>query len=119
MTKPYPMALRLRAVRFVEDGQSRHAVAERLGVSVSCVIKWLQRFSTTGSVAPGKVGGHRRAKIAGDHRDWVLGQVKSNDVTLHGLAEGLARHGLKVDAVTVWHFLRREGKSFKKNSSWG
>lgn len=118
MTKPYPMALRLRAVRFVEDGQSRHAVAERLGVSVSCVIKWLQRFTATGSVAPAKVGGHRRAKIAGDHRDWVLGQVKSNDVTLHGLAEGLATRGLKVDAVTVWHFLRREGKRFKKNSSW-
>jgi transposase len=118
MTKPYAKELRLRAVRFVEAGQSRHAVAQRLGVSVSCVIKWLQRFSATGSVAPGKVGGHRRAKIAGEHRDWVLGQVKSSDVTLHGLADGLARRGLKVDAVTVWHFLRREGKSFKKNGSW-
>ena len=119
MTRPYPMALRLRAVRFVEAGQSRHAVAERLGVSVSCVIKWLQRFSTTGSVTPGKIGGHRRAKIAGGHRDWVLGQVKSSDVTLHGLAEGLATRGLKVDAVTVWHLLKREGKSSKKNGSWG
>jgi transposase len=119
MTKPYPMELRLRVVRFVEAGQSRHAVAERLGVSVSCVIKWLQRFSKTGNVLPGKVGGHRRAKIAGVHRDWVLGQVKSSDVTLHGLADGLASRGLKVDAVTVWHFLRREGKSFKKNGLWG
>lgn len=118
MTKPYPMELRLRAVRFVEAGQSRHAVAERLGVSASCVIKWLQRFSKMGSVAPGKVGGHRRAKIADEHRNWVLEQVKSSDVTLHGLAQGLAERGLKVDAVTVWNFLRREGKSFKKNGSW-
>ena len=31
MTKPYPMELRVRAVRFVEAGESRHAVAERLG----------------------------------------------------------------------------------------
>ncbi len=114
MAKPYPMALRLRAIRFVEAGQSRHAVAERLGVSVSCVIKWLQRFSTTGSVAPAKAGGHRRAKIAREHRDWVLGQVKSSDVILHELAEGLAIRGLMVDAVTVWHLLWREGKSFKK-----
>ena len=30
-----------------------------------------------------------------------------------------AKRGLKVDAVTVWNFLRREGKSFKKNGSWG
>ena len=62
MTKPYPMELRLRAVRFVEAGESQHSVAARLGIGVSTVIKWLQRFSRTGSVAPGKVGGHRRAK---------------------------------------------------------
>lgn len=118
MTKPYPMELRLRAVRFVEAGESRHAVAARLGVGVSTVIKWLQRFSKSGSVAPGKVGGHRKPMIAGEHRDWVLAQVKAGDVTLHGLADGLAARGLKVDAVTVWKFLRREGKRFKKNGSW-
>jgi transposase len=75
MTKPYPMEMRIRAVRFVEAGESRHAVAERLGVSVSSVIKWLQRFSKMGSVAPGKIGGHRRPKIAGPHREWVLAVV--------------------------------------------
>ena len=109
-TKLYPMALRMRAVRFVEAGHSRHAVAERLGVSVSCVIRWLQRFPQTRSVAPGKVGGHPRAKISGEHCDWVLRQVKSSDVTLYELAE----RGWKVDAVTVWNFLRRESNSFKK-----
>ena len=118
MTKPYPMEMRLRAVRFVAAGESRHAVAERLGVSVSTVVKWLQRFNKSGSVAPGKVGGHRRPKIAGADRDWVLAQVKGSDVTLHGLADGLAGRGLKVDAVTVWNFLRREGKRFKKNGAW-
>ena len=71
MTKPYPMELRLRAVRFVEAGESCHAVAERLGVSVSCVIKWLQRFSKTGIVVPDKVGGHVKPKITGADRDWL------------------------------------------------
>jgi putative transposase len=118
MTKPYPMELRLRAVRFVAAGESRHAVAERLGVSVSCVIKWLQRLSRTGSVAPGQVGGHVKPKIAGPYRDWVLAQVEAGDVTLHSLASGLSERGLKVDTVTVWNFLRREGKRFKKNRSW-
>jgi putative transposase len=118
MTKPYPMELRLRAVRFVEAGASRHAVAKRLGVGVSTVIKWLQRFSKTGSLMPCKVGGHMKPKISGTYRDWVLAQVKAGDVTLHQLAGGLAERGLKVDAVTVWHFLRREGKRFKKNRSW-
>jgi len=118
MTKPYPMELRLRAVRFVEAGESRHSVAKRLGVSVSCVVKWLQRFARTGSVAADKIGGHRKPKITGEHRDWVLAQVKAHDVTLHGLAAGLAERGLKVEPVTVWNFLRREGRRFKKNRAW-
>lgn len=50
MTRPYPMEMRKRAVRFVRAGQSRHAVAMRLGVSVSYMVKWLLRHKTTGSV---------------------------------------------------------------------
>lgn len=83
------------------------------------MVKWLQRFAQTGSVAAGKVGGHRKLKIAGEHRDWVLAQVKVRDVTLHGLAAGLAERGLKAEPVTVWNVLRREGLSFKKNRAWG
>jgi putative transposase len=94
-------------------GESRHTVAERLGVSGSCVLKWLQRLSRTGSVAPGRVRGHVKATIAGPHRDWVLARSEAGDVTLHSLAWGVAGRGLKVDAVTVWTFLRRKGKRFK------
>ena len=71
MTKPYPMELRLRSVGFVEVGESRHAVAERFGVSVSCVTKWLERFARTGRVVPHKVGGHVKPKLAGARDDWV------------------------------------------------
>jgi putative transposase len=119
MTKPYPMELRKRAVRFVEAGQSRHAVAERLGVSVSCIVKWLLRHKATGSVAPSKIGGHVKPKISGAHRDWVLQQVAAGgDVALQGLADGLGRRGLKVDYCTMWNFMKREGKSYKKNGLW-
>ena len=120
MTKPYPMEMRLRAVRFVKAGESRNSVAKRLGVSVSCVVKWLLRHGATGSVAPGKIGGHVKPKILGEHRDWVLQQIAAGgDVTLQGLADGLAARGVKVDYRTVWNFVHREGKSFKKNGLWG
>ena len=56
MTKPYPMELRERAVRLVNAGESRHAVAARLGISPSSVIKWLDRYAKIGSVKPGKTG---------------------------------------------------------------
>ena len=119
MTKPYPMELRLRAVRFVHAGQSRHAVAKRLGISVSCVVKWLLQYASTGNVVPGQVGGRRPRKIAGEHRDWVLKEIASGThVTLQGLADGLEARGVKVDYRTMWNFVHREGKSFKKNSLW-
>jgi putative transposase len=120
MTKPYPMELRQRALKFVKSGQSRNAVAKRLGVSVSCVVKWLQRHDATGSVKPGKIGGHVKPKISDAYRDWVLEQIAAGgDVTLQGLADGLDRRGLKVDYRTMWNFVHREGKRFKKNALWG
>ena len=120
MTKPYPMELRQRALKFVKSGQSRNAVAKRLGVSISCVVKWLQRHDATGSVKPGKIGGHVKPKVSGEHRDWVLQQIAAGgDVTLQGLADGLAARGLKVDYRTMWNFVRREGKSSKKKRFMG
>lgn len=117
MTKPYPMALRERAVRFVTAGESRHAVAARLGVSPSSVIKWMDRLRKTGSAAPAKVGGYRPRKIAGERRDWLLKRIEAGDFTLQGLADELEVLGLKVDYRTVWNFVHAEGLSFKKNRS--
>ena len=40
-------------------GEPIRRVAARFGVSVSSVPKWVARYRATGSVAPGKIGGHR------------------------------------------------------------
>ena len=118
MTAPYPMELRERAVRFVNAGESRHSVAERLDLSSSCVIKWMQRFAATGSVSPGKIGGHVAPKIAGADREWLMQRIEAENFTLQGLADELeAVRGLKVDYRTVWNFVHGEGLSFKKNRS--
>ena len=63
MTKPYPIEMRERAVRFVEAGESRHEVAARFGIAASTVIKWLARHARTGSAAPAQMGGYRPKKI--------------------------------------------------------
>lgn len=57
MTKPYPMEMRSRAVKFVESGESCHEVARRFGIVASTVIKWMDRYKKTGSAAPAKAGG--------------------------------------------------------------
>src|ERR1700732_5332069 len=70
MAKPYSMDLRERAMRRVAAGESAHSVAAVLKVSVSSIIKWAQRQRRTGSVAPGKMGGHRSLRVSGEHRTW-------------------------------------------------
>lgn len=115
MTKPFSVDLRDRVVAAVEcDGLSRRQAAARFSVGVSTVIKWVRRFRQTGSVAPGKMGGHRPKKIAGAHRDWLVGRCRETGFTLRGLVAELGERGLKVDYRTVWSFVHAEKLSHKK-----
>jgi putative transposase len=74
------------------------------------------RLRQTGSVAPGKMGGHKPKLIAGEHRVWLLRRVEERDFTLRGLVAELAERGLKVDYRSVWNFVHAEKLSFKKKS---
>ena len=119
MARPYDMDLRERVVAAVEGGESRRAAARRYGVSESVAVKWLQRVDRTGSVKPGKMGGHRRPALA-DERDWVLARLaRDADVTVRGLAAELRERGVKVGPYAVWSFFKREGLTFKKKPAGG
>src|SRR3954462_13578614 len=66
MGRAYSMDLRERVVAAVaQEGLSRRQAAARFGISDSTAINWLKRVATTGSVAPGQIGGHNPRKIAG------------------------------------------------------
>jgi putative transposase len=91
-------------------------VAWRFGIAVSSVVKWHQRYRETGSVAPGKMGGHRPWSLE-PHRDFIVEEIdRMPHLTLHGLKDILAARGIAVSHQAVWRFLRREGLSFKKNA---
>lgn len=116
MTRPYSNDLRERVVFAVQAGGSCRVVAARFGVSVSSVVKWSQRYRATGSIAPGKIGGHRR-RVLEPHRALIEDLIKQTPhLTLHRLKEILASHGVAVSHNAVWQFLHREGLSFKKNA---
>jgi len=116
MVRPLSNDLRERAVAAVDAGESCRAAAERFGVAVSSVVKWCQRRRATGSVVPGKMGGHRRP-ILEPHRAFIVERIKQTPhLTLHKLKDELAARGVEVSHNTVWTFLRREGLRFKKNS---
>jgi putative transposase len=88
-------------------------------VSESVAVKWLQRLDRTGSVKPGRMGGHRRPALEGE-RAWVLARIAEKpDLTLRALSAELAERGVKASHNAVWSFFQREQLSFKKNSARG
>ena len=116
MTRPLSNDLRERVVAAVLGGQSCRTVASRFGVAVSSVVKWSQRYRATGSVKPGKMGGHRKP-LLDPYRAFIIGRIKQTPhLTLHGLKDELAARGVEVSHNAVWLFLRREGLRFKKNT---
>lgn len=115
MGKPYSMDLRERVVASVErDGLSRRQAAERFGIGISTAIRLVQLFRETGSVAPGKMGGHRPKKLSGPWRDWLIERCQEKDFTLRGLVDELGERGLKVDYRSVWEFVHAEKLTHKK-----
>lgn len=114
MTRPYSMDLRERAIARVMAGESVRTVAAALSISAATVVRWSQRYRASGSLAPGKVGGHKPRLLTGELRDWLLDRTKT-DFTLRGLVAELAERGVKVDYVQVWRFAHAEGLSFKKS----
>ena len=118
MTKPLSMDMRERAMARREAGETVRAVADALSIAPSSVVKWSERKRTTGSVAPGKIGGHVLPKIRGAEADWLRARMAEGDFTLRGLVSELADRGLKVDYRRMWAFAHAEGLSFKRKPRW-
>lgn len=117
MTRPLSNDLRQRVVEAIEAGETCRSAAARFGVAVSSAVKWAQRYRSSGSVAPGKMGGYRK-RVLEPHRAFIVQRIAEvPHLTLHGLKDELAARGVKVSHDTVWRFLRREGLRFKKNAA--
>jgi len=116
MARPCSLDLRERVVAAVEvEGMSRNQAAARFGVAPSSAIKWVALFRATGSVAPGKMGGHKPKTLRGAHADWLIARCRERDFTISRLvAELKDERGLKVDRHSVWAFLHAHRLSFKK-----
>ncbi len=88
--RPLSNDLRERVVAAVAGGESCRSVASRFGVAASTVVKWSQRYRTTGSVAPGKIGGHRKP-VLDAHRAFIRKRIDQiPHLTLHKLKDILA-----------------------------
>ena len=114
MTRPYSEDLRERIVRVVDSGTSRNAAAKRFDVSVSFVVKLMQRWKQRGTIKADQYGGWRKPKLA-PHADRIRALVKENcDITLDELCALLATEGIETKRSTLGDFLLAQGMSRKK-----
>ena len=112
--KAYSNDLRERAVAAVMAGETTRSVAERFDVAVSSVIKWHQRFRETGSVAPGKMGGHRKVILAA-RRDFIIEAINTTShLTVRGPQAQLAERGVKVSHKCGVDFSTARGIELQK-----
>ncbi len=110
--------LRVRFGRALDRGMSARAAARMLEVSAATGVRWAQAWRSTGAIALGKVGGHRSCLLEGE-RDWLVARIEQKkDLTLHELlAELHEERGVVVCCDTLWRFLRRHDKTYKKRRS--
>ena len=118
MAKGYAEDLRVRVVALVEAGESRREAARLLDVGASSAVRWLDRWTTTGSVAAKPGTGHCRSPLEA-HTQWLLDLVAAEpDLTLDEIRVRLAREmKLKAGRSSVGRFFDRHDVSFKKNSA--
>jgi transposase len=105
MTRPYSSDLRRRVVRAVEAGMSRRATAAKLEVSVSFVVKLMQRWQQLDTIEPAQCGGWKRSKLA-PHGERVRALIEAEpDLTIAELHGRLTTEGIDTSPAGVGRFL--------------
>ena len=115
MVTPLSIDLRMRVAAALEEGATVRSAANRFGVSVASAVRIGQRQREGRGQVPGKIGGRRRAALAGESGDWLLARLAEKpDLTMRALTAELAERGVRVAHDTVWRFVKRAGQTVKK-----
>lgn len=121
MVKPLSEDLRIRVVRAVEGGMSRHAAAERFGISVASAVRFVKEWRESGATRAKRVGGDQRSRRIEEHRQTIMNAIETRpDMTLVEIAEMLkSERGASFAPSSIWRFLDRHGITFKKKRARG
>ena len=113
MRGPYPGALRVRVIRFVESGGSRREAAEEFEIGVSSAIRWMQRFCEDGSCEPMRRGGS--TSPLEKHAQEILGLARERpDLTLDEIVLALRKRRIVGSRSALSRFFARHDFTIKK-----
>ena len=114
MPRPYSNDLRRKIVEKVEKGVSCRQAAELFDVSVSFVIKLMQRFRATGDVSPSQFGGFKTSPLLA-HEEDVRGWIAATpELTIGEICRRFAERDVKTSPAAVARFLQKIGLTRKK-----
>lgn len=117
MPRAYSQDLRDRIVRAVDAGASRRSTAAKFEVSVSFVIRLVQRWRSTGSATVRGTGGRPSYRLEGHGTlvDRLLAERR--DMTLEELRAALAREDVVVSRSSIDRYLTARGLTRKKRQA--
>ena len=113
--RPYSMDLRERVAAAVDFREgSRRAIARRFRVSLSFVVRLLERRREAGTLAPRPHGGGPRPALSCRDQQRLRRLVQNqNDATLKQLKQ---QGGFSCTLTTIWRTLRRFNLTYKEKS---
>ena len=118
MAKGYSKDLRVRAVAIVEAGESAREAARLLDLGASTAIRWIERWTKTGSVDAKPGTGRCRSPLE-THKQWLFDLMAAEpDLTLDEVRARLrTEKKLKSSKSSISRFYDRHDITFKKNSA--
>ena len=113
--RPYSMDLRERVAAAVDSREgSQREIARRFCVSLSFVVRLLERRREAGSLAPKPHGGGPRPALSRRDQQRLRQLVQNqNDATLKQLKQ---QGGFSCTLTTIWRTLRRFNLTYKKKT---
>jgi len=122
--------MRIAALMSVKKGQSPEAVIKSLGMSRSCIYKWLAKYQNGGFEAlKAKSISGRPKKITGEMISWIINTLSErspfefglksylwDNTTIHHVF--LYKFKIKVSLSTIKRLLTNLGISVKKNGEY-
>ena len=116
MANGYSKDLRVRAVAMINSGESAREAARLLNLGASTTIRWMDRWTNTGSVDAAPNTGHCRSPLEA-HKQWLFDLVAAEpDLTLQEIrARLVSAKRLTVGKSSIDRFFTRHKVSHKKS----
>ena len=117
MARGYSNDLRARVISIVMEGESAREAARLLDLGASTAIRWVERWTKTGSAEAKSGTGHARSPLK-RHEQWLLELIAEEpDLTLEEIRARLrSKKQMKAAISSIWSFYHRHDITFEKNS---